>query len=143
MSEGWRELLRGVVHQWHQDQFGHMNVRWYGHFFDDAVYHLWSEFGISLQRLEREFGVHSVSARATTDFIKELHAGDLVRIEGGVSRIGNRSVTFTLRMRHVDTGEIHATYSIVEVLFDPKTRKSAPIPAPLREALSAFVVDAS
>ena len=87
--------------------------------------------------------MHSVSARATTDFVKELRAGDLVRIEGGVSRLGNRSVTFILRMRHVDTGEIHATYTIVEVLFDPKTRKSAPIPAPLREALSAFVVEGS
>ncbi len=143
MSDDWRELTRGVVHPWHHDQFGHMNVRWYAHFFDDAVFHLWSEFGIGLQTLERDFGVHSVTARATTDFVKELTAGDLVRIEGGVARLGTKSVTFAMRMRHVDTGEIHATYNIVEVLFDPKTRASAPIPAPLREALSAFVVDAS
>ena len=91
MSDGWRELTRGVVHPWHHDQFGHMNVRWYAHFFDDAVFHLWSEFGIGLQTLERDFGVHSVTARATTDFVKELAAGDLVRIDGGVARLGTNT----------------------------------------------------
>ena len=140
MDEGWRELLRGVVHPWHHDQFGHMNVRWYAHFFDDAAFHIWPEIGISLQTLEREYGVHTVSARATTNFIKELRAGDLIRIDGGVTRLGSKSVTFTLRMHHVDTGEVHATYDTVEVFFDPQTRKSAPIPVPVRETLTAFEV---
>jgi len=35
------EILRGVVHPWYCDTFGHMNVRWYSHFFDDAAFHLW------------------------------------------------------------------------------------------------------
>jgi len=34
------EILRGVVHPWYCDTFGHMNVRWYSHFFDDAAFHL-------------------------------------------------------------------------------------------------------
>ena len=31
------EILRGVVHPWYCDTFGHMNVRWYSHFFDEEV----------------------------------------------------------------------------------------------------------
>jgi acyl-CoA thioester hydrolase len=120
MSEPWRELLRGVVHPWHQDQFGHMNVRWYAHFFDDAAFHLWPEFGISLQAMERDLGVHSVTARASTSFVRELVGGDLIRIEGGVGRIGTKSVSFSLRMLHVDTGALHAECELVEVFFDPK-----------------------
>jgi acyl-CoA thioester hydrolase len=141
MSQGWREISRGVIHPWHHDQFGHMNVRWYAHFFDDAVFMLYPEFGMSLNRVEKEFGVHTVSARATTNFVKELSAGDVVRIEGGVSRLGGKSVSFALRMIHVDTGEVHATYDLVEVFFDPRTRQSAEMPAALREQLSAYLVD--
>ena len=83
-----------------------------------------------------------LTARATTDFVRELEGGDLVRIEGGVRRLGTKSVTFALRMRHVDTGQIHATCEIVEVFFDPATRVSASMPAPVREALTAFEVEA-
>lgn len=141
MSEKWQEVSRGVIHPWHHDQFGHMNVRWYAHFFDDAVFQLYAQTGISLQAMEREFGVHTVSAQATTNFIKELTAGDLVRIEGGISRLGGKSVTFKLRMRHVDTGELHATYELVEVFFDPKTRTSTQMPAQLRDQLGPHQLD--
>jgi acyl-CoA thioester hydrolase len=141
MSDGWRELMRGVIHPWHHDQFGHMNVRWYAHFFDDAIFHLYPEFGISLQASLDKYGVHSVTANASTTFIKELAAGDLIRIDGGVTRVGGKSVTFALRMFNIDSGELHATYEIVEVFFDPKTRKSAAIPDELREKLSATTVE--
>ena len=42
----WMELTRGVVHPWHHDHFGHMNVRHYAPFFDDASYHLWTMLGL-------------------------------------------------------------------------------------------------
>jgi acyl-CoA thioester hydrolase len=40
-------------------------------------------------------------------------------------------------MLHVDTKEIHATYETVEVFFNPKTRKSAEIPAAIKRALDS------
>ena len=40
------EILRGVVHPWYCDNFGHMNVRWYSHFFDAAAFHLWPLTGV-------------------------------------------------------------------------------------------------
>ncbi len=141
MSDGWRDLLRGVIHPWHHDQFGHMNVRYYAHFFDDAVFHLYPEFGISLQRLIDEYGVHSVTAKTTTTFIQEAKAGDLIRIDGGVTRVGGKSVSFFMRMFNIDTGVLHATYEIIEVFFDPNTRKSAPIPADIKEQLSSVLVE--
>ena len=140
MSDGWQVISRGVVHPWHHDQFGHMNVRWYAHFFDDATFHLYAMAGMSLQTLQEAHGVHTVSASATTSFIKELKAGDLVAIEGGISRIGGKSVTLTMRMRHADTGELHATYDLVEVFFEPEARKSTAIPPAVREQLERHVV---
>ena len=140
MTQGRLELYRGVVHPWHHDHFGHMNVRHYAPFFDDASYHMWTRLGLAYSVMQAEHGVHTVSAQATTRFIRELKAGDLIVIDGAVSRLGNRSVTFHLRMMHADTGAHHASYDLVEVFFDPETRQSAPMPEGVRQKLAAHVL---
>jgi acyl-CoA thioester hydrolase len=129
------EILRGVVHPWYCDTFGHMNVRWYSHFFDDAAFHLWPLYCGSHKKMLDEFGVHTVVASATIQFQQELVAGDLILVDSLLNRIGQKSCTFTERMLHVDTKEVHATYETVEVFFDPQTRKSTEIPASIKQAL--------
>ncbi len=134
------EILRAVVHPWHLDHFDHMNVRHYAPFFDDATYHMWTRLGLPYSRMQAEHGVHTVSAQATTRFVKELNAGDLIVITGSVSKIGTRSCAFLLEMRHADTDEVHASYDLVEVFFDPATRRSAPMPAAVRARLQEWLV---
>ncbi len=134
------ELLRGVVHPWHHDILGHMNVRHYAPFFDDASFHLYSRLGLQLAAMLAEHGVHMVSARAETNFIRELKAGDLFVIDGAVRRIGNRSMTLQMRMIHAETGAVHATYDLTEVFFDPETRRSAPMPEAVRARLAAHLL---
>lgn len=135
------ELGRGVVHPWHLDHFGHMNVRHYAPFFDDAAYHIWTRIGLPYSQMIADHGVHCVTAQATTAFVKELVAGDLIVIYGAVTRIGTKSVTFRLHMLHGDTGLLHATYDLVEVFFSPQTRASAPMPAAVRARLEALLPD--
>ena len=77
----------------------------------------------------------TVTARATVTFIKELKAGDLIQVDGQLSRLGSKSVTFHLRMLNEVTNELHATHELVEVFFDPKTRQSSPIPDSVRRRL--------
>ena len=136
------DLLRGVIHPWHHDHFGHMNVRHYAPFFDDAVYHMWTRLGLPYSRMQAEHGVHTVSAQATTGFRQELVAGDLIVIDGAVARIGGKSCTLHLRMMHADTGALHATYDVVEVFFDPTTRRSATMPDAIRTRLEAHLIPA-
>ena len=129
------EILRGVVHPWYCDTFGHMNVRWYSHFFDDAAFHLWPLYWGSHKKMQYEFGVHTVTASAAIQFHQELVAGDLISVDSFLNRIGRKSCTFTERMLHVDSKKVHATYETVEVFFDPRTRRSVKIPDPIRQAL--------
>ncbi len=49
----WREIYRSVVFPWNCDQYGHMNVRWYAHHFDDAGFGLWSVIGCSHENCGR------------------------------------------------------------------------------------------
>ncbi|MGY6634818.1 MAG: acyl-CoA thioesterase [Alkalilacustris sp.] len=134
------QLFRGVVHPWHHDHFGHMNVRHYAPFFDDATYHMWTLLGLPYSTMIPEHGVHTVAAQTTTRFVRELKAGDLVAIDGAVTRLGTKSTTFLLRMHHADTRALHATCEAVEVFFDPVSRRSAAMPAAVRARLSAHLI---
>lgn len=136
---GWQETHRAVVYPWQCDHIGHMNVRWYAHFFDDAGFHLWPMIGCPQSRL-REHGVGVVVARNTLEFVKELKAGDLIVIRSAFVRLGTRSVTSLSRMVHVEDGALHASQESVEVFFDPAARRSADMPGAIREILNAAVV---
>ena len=135
----WMETHRAVVFPWHCDHLGHMNVRWYAHFFDDAGWHLWTRIGLTPADLKGR-GVATVIASTKTDFQHELNAGDLLIIESAFTRLGNSSLNQVQRMRNAETGVLSATQETVEVFFDLATRKAVAMPDDIREKLAAVVV---
>lgn len=137
----WMETHRAVVFPWHCDHIGHMNVRWYAHFFDDAGFHLWTCIGITPADLDRR-GVATVIASTRTDFKHEVNAGDLLVVASAFTRLGTRSLTTHQRMINAGTGELCATQETVEVFFDLETRTASAMPDDIREKLAAVVVPA-
>ncbi len=135
----WHETHRAVVHPWYCDQFGHMNVRHYCNFFDDAGFHIWSHVGCPHSQMKAR-GAMLVVARNTIDFIHEMKAGELLRIETAFIRVGGKSCTHLSRMYNVDNGTLTATLESVEVFFDPVTRLSAPMPDDIRALLTDALV---
>ena len=135
----WIETHRAVVHQWNCDHLGHLNVRYYAHFFDDAGFHFWT--GIPrAQEIMKAHGIGVVVARTTNDFLKEARAGELVVIKSALTRLGTKSLTYTQRMTNAESGDLLATQEAVEVIFDPKRRKAAEMPGELREVLEGALV---
>ncbi len=61
-----QELSRSVVMPAHCDHYGHMNVRHYASFFDDAGWHILTRAGVSLTELPSR-GLSSVVATLTID----------------------------------------------------------------------------
>lgn len=135
----WRETFRGVVFPWNCDHIGHMNVRWYAHHFDDAGFHLWSVIGLPQSAMHAK-GIGLVVAQIKIDYVREMKAGELLVIKSGFIHVGNRSLKHLARMSNADTGVLCATQETVEVFFDPKTRKSAPMPDDIRQRLLEHVV---
>jgi acyl-CoA thioester hydrolase len=140
MSANWFELYRTVVMPAHCDLYGHMNVRHYAAFFDDAGFQILSKAGVSLTGL-RACGLGTVVASLTIDFHHELTAGQLILITGAITRIGQKSVMSEMRMYDADSMTHCATQKTVEVCFDTTQRASVPIPPDVRAKLAAAAGD--
>lgn len=134
-------LNGGVVHPWHLDQFGHMNVRWYAHIFDDASFLFWNRLGLDLSMMTDRLGVHTVTAKSTMHFQAELLGGTCYQMSGEVTGIGTKSVTLALRLTSDDGRIEHAVYEVVEVFVDADTHRSIKIPETVRARLETALVE--
>ena len=68
------------------------------------------------------------------------HAACVV-IESGLTKVGNTSVVCLNRMRDSETGQLAATFETVSVYFDLETRQKTPLPADLKAAMEANLVE--
>ena len=134
----WHELTRGIVMPAHCDAYGHMNVRHYAAFFDDAGWHMFGKAGVSLSDL-RAKGLGSVVASLTIDFHHELTAGRLTLVTGAFTRVGEKSYHYEMRLYDADAMTHCATQKTVEVCFDTKARKSTALPAGVRAKIQQAI----
>lgn len=135
--EKWFELFRSIVMPAHCDGYGHMNVRTYAAFFDDAAWHFPAMAGLKLSELNaRGFG--TVVATQTVEFHNEIRAGELVLIKGAITRVGNKSFNYEMRLYEPDSMRHCATQKAVEVCFDTAKRQSAPLPDDVKAKLRAI-----
>jgi acyl-CoA thioester hydrolase len=140
MEKNWFDLYRGIVMPAQCDIYGHLNVRQYAAFFDDAAWHFPRMAGLSLDEI-RARGLGTVVVTLTIDFHHEIRAGQLVLIRGAVTRVGTKSFAHEMRFYEADAMTHCATQKTVEVCFDTKARKSVALPDEVRGKLAKIVVD--
>lgn len=134
----WHELTRSIVMPAHCDVYGHMNVRHYAAFFDDAGWHMFGKAGVSLSDLQAR-GLGSVVASLTIDFHHELKAGELTVVQGAFTRVGSKSFEYEMRLFAADVMTHCATQKTVEVCFDTTARRSAMLPDDVRSKIRQAV----
>jgi acyl-CoA thioester hydrolase len=135
----WFDLFRSIVMPAQCDGYGHLNVRYYVGFFDDAAWHFPAMAGLSLSDL-RARGMGTVVATLTCDFHNEIRAGELVLIKGAVTRVGTKSFAYEMRLYEPDSMRHCATQKVVEVCFDTIQRKSVTLPEDFRSKLQAIAL---
>jgi acyl-CoA thioester hydrolase len=131
------EVYRGVVHPWLCDVMGHMTTRHYAAMFDDAAYHLLAHLGFTADHLKQGIGIADV--QATLRYKAELGPGELVLIRGGVSRLGEKSLTMLYQMENLRTHETAAEMEMISVQFDLKARKAVPLLPEIRTRAEAML----
>jgi acyl-CoA thioester hydrolase len=139
MEKNWFDLYRGIAMPAQCDIYGHLNVRQYAAFFDDAGWHFPRMAGVSLEEI-RGRGLGTVVATLTIDFHHEIRAGQLVLIRGAITRVGTKSFAHEMRLFEADSMTHCATQNTVEVCFDTRARKGIALPEDLRSRLQGICV---
>jgi acyl-CoA thioester hydrolase len=120
------ETYLGRVSPLECDILGHMNVQFYVARVSDAAWHVMASIGMTPAYIRARR--HAPAAvRQDTAYLKEVLAGDVLRMESGVIDASQRKLTFYHRLRMFDTGQVVMTSKVFTVNMDLDARRSAPL----------------
>jgi acyl-CoA thioester hydrolase len=118
---------RGVVHPWHCDIMGHMNVVWYVSKFDEASWQFASMLGLNNSYFTKNhMGIAALQQNIT--YKSEMVAGSTVTVRSGVLEMKEKVVRLVHEMHNDTTDEIAAIMVLTAVHFNTRKRKSCPFP---------------
>lgn len=134
------ETARGTVHAWQCDHMGHINVRAYGEFFEEAAWQLYNRLGISPSML-RAGKFHMAAVQQDTSYLKELHGGDVIVVRSGMLEVRDKVVKFIHELRNDETQDICALTVFTVVCIDSVARRATQLPAEILARARSLLVD--
>ncbi|MDR2240562.1 MAG: acyl-CoA thioesterase [Zoogloeaceae bacterium] len=121
------ETARGTVHEWQRDHMGHINVRAYMEFFEEACWQFYAMLGLTAAKM-RSGEVRLAAVQQNISYQKELYPGDTIAVRTGVLELREKVLRFRHELYDTDTGKVASTCEFTVVCLDPQTRRSCPFP---------------
>ncbi len=135
------ETARGTVHEWQRDHMGHINVRAYMEFFEEACWQFYAMLGLTASKL-RSGEVHLAAVQQNIAYQKELYPGDTIAVRTGVLELREKVLRFRHELYNTESGEVASTCEFTVVCLDPQARKSRPFPAECAEKAQSLMIEA-
>jgi acyl-CoA thioester hydrolase len=105
-------------------------------YFDVGITEYWRAIGYPYPGALLEQGNDTFAVKATIEYKAPAQYDDLLDVMVRVGRIGRTSLQFVLQIDRVETQLVSG--ELIHVNADADTRKPAPVPAFLREAIIRF-----
>lgn len=137
-------VLWPVLTRWaDNDMFGHLNNAVYYQLFDTAI-NAWINTTVGVDPMST--ATLGIVAESGCRYFSELHFPESLTVGLAVTRLGRSSVTYRLGVFHAEDNSetrqpITALGHWVHVYVDRTTRKSVPIPDPIRSLLATACLD--
>jgi len=136
------ETARGTVHEWQRDHMGHINVRAYMEFLEEACWQFYAMLGMTPSLL-RSGELHLAAVQQNISYQKELYPGDTVAVRTGVLEIRGKVLRFRHELFNTESGNVCAVCDFTVVCLDPKTRKSRLFPEEVAVKALGFALPAT
>ncbi len=120
------------------DFLGHMNVMWYTHLFDEAVYEFWGMFGCG-RDYHNSSSMGSFALEQHIRYLAEVRLGDSVTIRSRALGRSAKTFHFMHFMVRDKDDVLAATGEFVGVHIDLSTRRSKPFPKDALRKLDALL----
>ncbi len=132
------ETARGTVHEWQRDHMGHINVRAYVDFFEQAAWQFYTMIGLPPSVL-RNGPVRIVAVQQNMGYKQELQPGDTVVVRTGVVEVREKVLRYRHELFNTETGALSADCEFTVVCIDAASRKSCPLPPAVAAAAAAHL----
>lgn len=119
--------LEAEVEPKHLDHMNHMNVMWYTHFFDKAIWHWYESFDFGAS-YHTQSGWGSFALETHTRYLSELRVGDRLGVHIRMLARNAKLFHYIMYMQRLSDGALSATSELLGIHIDMSTRRSAPLP---------------
>ena len=117
------------------DYNGHLNMAYYNVLFDRAVDEVYELLGCGLAYL-KETQHSCFTAEVHVRYLRELNAGDLVRVTFRLLDFDAKRLHYFEELHHTEEGWLSATSENLALHVDMDKQKTAPFPAAVTARLS-------
>lgn len=121
------ETARGTVYEWQRDHMGHINVRAYMEFLEEACWQFYAMLGMTPSLL-RSGELRLAAVQQNIGYRRELYPGDTVAVRTGVVEMRDKVLRFRHELVNTETGEVSCDCEFTVVCLNPKTRRSQAFP---------------
>lgn len=122
------------------DHLGHMNVQYYFAAIGNAITSFQIALGLTPSDMREGRRLAFVVVHGENNFKAELKAGDVIRMETGVSEIANKTATFHHCLFKTETETLSFDTHFKCVLMNLDTRRAVKIPDDIRKKLETYKV---
>jgi acyl-CoA thioester hydrolase len=121
------ETARGTVHEWQRDHMGHINVRAYMEFLEEACWQFYAMLGMTPSLL-RSGVIHLAAVQQNIGYRKELYPGDTIAVRSSVIEMREKVLRFRHELVNTESGELCCDCEFTVGCLNPQTRRSQPFP---------------
>ncbi len=132
------EVSRGTVLPEWIDINGHMNVAYYVLAFDRGIDALWERFGITDEHIQTQ-GSSTFAVESHLLYRRELQVNDPFIVTAQILAYDEKRIHQFQRMYHAEDGFIAATAEWMNLHVDMSTRRVAPWPVKILDAIRHIV----
>jgi acyl-CoA thioester hydrolase len=118
------------------DIAGIMYFAAYWRFAEYAEQHMFEAIGFPYERVFDEFDFWMPRVHCEAEYFAPALMGDWLRLRAHVERVGASSIRYQVVIFNERSGEAHAALTLTIAAMSRATKKSMPLPEPIREALA-------
>lgn len=131
---------RVTVTDGHLDLMGHMNVRHYLGFFDDATWHLFASFGMD-HHYYTTSGNGSFALQQFIFYLAEVRTDETIGIRSRVYGRNDKRIHFMHFMVNETTGQLAATVEMLGSHANLAVRRTSPFPPAIAADIDALLAE--
>ena len=125
-----------ILDEW-IDVNDHMNVAYYVLAFDLGIDAIWQQFGITADYI-RERRLSTFAVESHIEYLRELRAGEPIRISTQLLAYDQKRIHQFMRMYHADDGFLAATSEWMNLHVDLESRRVTPWPDDVLARIDRF-----